>query len=90
MKSSNFLVIGTAVCVLSTSFNEIQHRQTNWTVGKTVQTSSGSVTGHAASNDSQVSEYLGIPFAEAPIGELRFALLVKYTGSAPLNGSDFV
>jgi cholinesterase len=90
MKPSNFLIIGTAVCVLSTNFNEIQHRQTNWTVGQTVQTSSGSVTGHAASNDSQVSEYLGIPFAEAPIGELRFAPPVKYTGSAPLNGSVFV
>jgi len=59
-------------------------------VGDTVDTSSGAVAGHAATRYSEVSEYLGIPYAQAPIGDLRFAAPVKYTGSSALNGSVFV
>jgi hypothetical protein len=62
----------------------------NWTIGQTVKTTSGSVTGHAAKNDSTVSEYLGIPFGKAPVGNLRFAAPQKFTGSAALNGSSYV
>lgn len=38
-----------------------------------VVTTSGFIVGHAAQNRSQVTEYLGIRYADAPIGELRFA-----------------
>ena len=65
-------------------------RSTNWTVGQTVQTYSGPVSGHAASNDTQVSEYLGIPFAQPPVGELRFAPPVKYQGNSSINGTNYV
>ena len=62
----------------------------NWTVGQVVSTSSGAVSGHAASNATGVSEYLGIPFAQPPVGDLRFAAPVAYNGSAAINGSSFV
>jgi cholinesterase len=68
----------------------LQQRQSNWTVGQTVQTSSGPVSGHAASNASQVSEYLGIPFAVPPVGDLRFAAPQKYSGNSTVNGTSFV
>ena len=59
-------------------------------VGATVQTSSGPVTGHAAPNKTQVSEYLGIPFAQPPVGDLRFAAPQTYTSSKPLDASEYV
>jgi Carboxylesterase family len=69
---------------------KLEERAANWTVGQTVQTSSGPVNGHSATNDSDVSEYLGIPFGQAPIGDLRFAAPLAFNGTAPLNGSSFV
>lgn len=42
-------------------------------VAYTVQTSNGKIVGHLAPNVSNVVEYLGIPYAKPPIGELRFA-----------------
>lgn len=42
-------------------------------VGETVRTSSGTVKGHASESRPSVSEYLGIPYARPPQGELRFA-----------------
>lgn len=45
---------------------------TNSTVGMTVDTTSGQVIGHANPTYPYVSEYLGIPFAEPPVGNLRF------------------
>ncbi|KAL0941190.1 carboxylesterase [Colletotrichum truncatum] len=60
-----------------------------WTVGEAVETSSGPVEGHAASGADQVSEYLGIPYAQPPVGNLRFQPPAKYTGSSTINGSSF-
>jgi len=59
-------------------------------VGATVQTSSGPVTGHAALNQTQVSEYLGIPYAQPPLGNLRFAPPQTYSSQTPLTGSSYV
>ena len=67
-----------------------QSKCINFTIGQIVETSSGPVAGHAAPNYSEVSEYLGIPYAQAPVGDLRFAAPVKYTGSLLVNGSVFV
>ncbi|KAJ0163964.1 Lipase 5 [Colletotrichum tanaceti] len=60
-----------------------------WTVGQSVTTTSGSVGGHAAPGADQVSEYLGIPYAQPPVGALRFQPPVKYNGSSPISGSAF-
>jgi Carboxylesterase family len=80
-----FLVAET--CVFA---RDLGLRAANWTVGQTVQTSSGPVSGHPATNDSDVSEYLGIPYGQAPVGNLRFAAPVAFNGTAALNGSSFV
>lgn len=39
----------------------------------TVTTSSGRITGHKAPEAEGVYEFLGMPFAKPPVGELRFA-----------------
>ncbi|KAH6714200.1 Alpha/Beta hydrolase protein [Leptodontidium sp. MPI-SDFR-AT-0119] len=61
----------------------------NWTVGQVVDTSSGSVTGHAASVNAEVSEYLGIPFAQPPIGDLRWTAPQAYKSTDAINGTDY-
>lgn len=65
-------------------------RQKRWTVGQTVDTSSGPVQGHASTNFTGVSEYLGIPYAQPPVGKLRFQPPVKYTGSETIVADAFV
>lgn len=44
-----------------------------------VQTRTGGIiVGHGASNKTSVTEFLGIKYAEAPVGALRFAAPKKY------------
>lgn len=59
-------------------------------VGATIDTSSGAVTGHAARNRTQVSEYLGIPYAQPPLGSLRFAEPQTFSSPSPLDASSYV
>ena len=59
-------------------------------VGVTVQTTSGPVAGHPALNKTAVSEYLGIPYAQPPVRDLRFAPPQTYSSSKPLAGSSYV
>ena len=59
-------------------------------VGATVKTSSGAIAGHAARNRTRVSEYLGIPYAKPPIGDLRFAAPQSYVSTKLSNAATFV
>jgi hypothetical protein len=61
-----------------------------WTPGQPVKTTSGTVTGRAAAVRKDVSEYVGIPYAKPPVGDLRWAAPVKYTGSGSINGTVYV
>ncbi len=61
-----------------------------WKVGQTVKTTSGSIQGHAASPRKDVSEYLGIPFAKPPVGELRWAAPVAFKSDATYNAANYV
>ena len=49
----------------------------------------GPVIGHRAKNATQVSEYLGIPFAQPPVGDLRFAPPQPYTSSSAITAASF-
>jgi len=86
---SILLTLSAAISAQAFGFHGLHPRQSNWTVGQTVQTSSGAVAGHPAANATQVSEYLGIPFGLPPTGDLRFAAPIAYTGNASINGSAF-
>lgn len=57
-----------------------------------VQTSNGFIIGHEAPNASNVVEYLGIPYAQPPIGDLRFAAPVALEGDpkSTFKASEFV
>ena len=64
----------------------------DWRIGQEVQTSSGRVKGHAAKRPgfSEVSEYLGIRYAEPQIGELRFAAPKAFRSNDTFNAEKFV
>jgi cholinesterase len=85
--SFNFALGIESVCA---RFSDIQARQSSWMIGQTIKTHSGLIEGHAAPNASQVSEYLGIPFAQPPLGKLRFAPPVKYAGNTTIEAAAFV
>ncbi|KAF2434525.1 alpha/beta-hydrolase [Tothia fuscella] len=61
----------------------------HWKVGQAVGTSSGNIIGHAAPNVTKVSEYLGIPYAKPPVGNLRFAPPQRYKGKGDFVASKF-
>ncbi|TEY42769.1 hypothetical protein BOTCAL_0381g00010 [Botryotinia calthae] len=54
-----------------------------------INTTSGQVAGHPSPKQPDVYEYLGIPFAQPPIGDLRFAPPQPYIGNDSINGTNF-
>lgn len=74
------------IALLLTPSALVYAQEKEWTVGQTVSTSSGDIEGHASSLIPTVSEYLGIPYAKAPTGKLRFAAPEAYDG----KGKQFV
>lgn len=53
----------------------------------TIPTTSGPVLGHVVNN---VNEYLGIRYAQAPTGSLRFEPPQRFNGTALINAQNFV
>ncbi|KAE8403801.1 Alpha/Beta hydrolase protein [Aspergillus pseudonomiae] len=58
-------------------------------VGASVWTSSGLIEGHTAPQRSNVSEYLGIPYATPPTGDLRFARPVAHHSNSTVRASTY-
>ena len=61
-----------------------------FSVGQGVRTTSGLILGQPAPSRPEVSEYLGIPFAKPPVGDLRFAAPQALFGIGNLNATAFV
>ncbi|KAK1723051.1 hypothetical protein CaCOL14_001996 [Colletotrichum acutatum] len=55
----------------------------------TVPTSNGPITGHPASNSSDILEFLGVPYAKPPVGDLRFAPPQRFRGNESFEASHF-
>ena len=88
MKTISLLVV--VFCIANCGATTSLERQSNWIVGQIFHTSSGPVQGHAASNATRVSEYLRIPYALPPIGDLRWAAPQNFSGNTTINGTSFV
>lgn len=69
----------------------VESRDTDcFIVGQGVNTSSGFVLGSPAPQSPDVSQYLGIPFAIPPVGNLRWKASQPYISHGIINGSSFV
>jgi cholinesterase len=69
----------------------IADAQTSWKVGNEVKTTSGTVLGQASKWQPEVSEYLGVPFAKPPEGDLRWAAPETITDSSKvINATKYV
>jgi hypothetical protein len=71
------LVVGTIVSFVGTTAGSLLSQSSR------AQTGSGTWIGHQATNKTRVTEFLGIRYAEAPVGELRFAAPKKHV--APID-----
>src|ERR1700760_3062658 len=60
-----------------------------WSIGQAVRTSGGHVVGKASDWKPAVSEYLGIPFAQPPVGELRFAAPRPFNGAKHVDATKY-
>ena len=56
----------------------------------TVETTNGQITGHKAPDVTGVTEFLGIPYAKPPVGELRFRSPQRYAERKEYMASEFV
>jgi carboxylesterase type B len=64
-----------------------------WKIGQAVKTTGGVVVGHAANTlkgNEQVSEYLGIRYAEPVVGHRRWLAPQPYKRNETVNADKFV
>ncbi|CAN9411816.1 unnamed protein product [Alternaria alternata] len=54
-----------------------------------VETENGRITGHRSLEANEVWEYLGIPYAQPPLGALRFAAPQRYKGNGTYIAANF-
>lgn len=55
-----------------------------------VVTTNGKITGHLAPDMRNIVEFLGIPYAQPPVGQLRFAEPLPPKGKTDYVASDWV
>jgi cholinesterase len=69
----------------------LQVANAEWKVGQAVKTTSGEVTGRASNlfGNSEVSEYLGIPYAAPPVGPLRWESPQPFKGNKSIAATKW-
>jgi cholinesterase len=79
------LLLPVALCV-TTCF-----AQEAWKIGQTVDTTSGHIIGQPSAWKSSVSEYLGVPFAQPPVADLRWEAPQPFKGkeSTVVNATKY-
>lgn len=62
-----------------------------WKVGQAVKTTSGEITGRASAlfGNSEVSEYLAIPYAAPPVGSLRWEAPQPFKGNKSIAATSW-
>jgi cholinesterase len=83
------VILSLAALASAIPLESAQQITNQWTVGQTVKTTSGSIVGHAASWQKEVSEYLGVPYAKPPVGPLRFAPPQRYESTEEVVAARF-
>ncbi|KAF2402559.1 alpha/beta-hydrolase [Trichodelitschia bisporula] len=69
---------------------QLAEAQSSWAVGQGVRTRSGfTVTGRKGRLAPEVSEYLGVPYAAPPVGNLRWKPPQPYKGNGTIKATDF-
>ena len=77
------------VHALDTALNPVSRCPAS--IGALVNTTNGPIQGATSTLRPEVSKYLGIPFAQAPVGGLRFAPPVAVQAhQGVLNATSFV
>lgn len=82
------LILG-AAAIATASLVDVTASKCDTSRFLTVTTTNGPITGHPASNSACVMEYLGIPFAQPPVGDLRFAPPAKIRSQKPYVAANF-
>lgn len=72
----------------STPYQDSIRRSSSYEIGTIVNTTSGPVKGHPSALRPEVSEYLGIRFAQPPVGDLRFAPPQPVEASSSIINAD--
>lgn len=83
-----FALVGKATPALS---RQLPRQTSGWTVGQPVTVKAGVVNGAPSAIRQEVSAYLGIPFGQPPLGDLRFEPPVAVTtfNASPFDASHF-
>lgn len=85
----NLLALGYFSAIVIAQPLESPGCSTSWQVGQAVTTQNGIISGRAAAN-TNVSEYLGIPYAKPPTGSLRFEPPQELDAIHDINATAFV
>lgn len=84
-----FILLGNMSSFLALSVFACLAYCQQWSIGQLVKTTSGEIKGHPSSWKPTVSEYLGIPYAQPPVGNLRWAAPKPFSSNKPLEAAKF-